>query len=148
MEHKSKPFEYINALDESNLERVVEFLTVEHPQTIALVCLYLDEEILTVIFNKMHGDLVACVILRMLRVSEVSKKVINTVDRHFKKKLKSYDDYQRFQSNTTIDKLEMSLMDMKDKALRNTLNIINQVDEEAFDRLTRKIFIDNPQRLV
>jgi hypothetical protein len=39
-------------------------------------------------------------------------------------------------------------MDMNDKALRNTLNNINSVDEESFDRLTKKIFIDNPQRLV
>jgi len=146
LEHK--PFSYINALEEPNLERVVEFLTVEHPQTIALVCLHLNEEVLTVIFNKMNSDLVSEVILRMLNVSDISKKVINVVDRSFKKKLKFYDKFQRFQTKITIDRLEMSLLAMKDKALRNTLNNINQVNEDAFEKLTKKIFEDNPQRLI
>ena len=146
MEHN--PFSYIDAYNAPTLQRVSEFILNEHPQTIALICLYLEENTIKEIFNNFPSELSSDVIMRMINTIDVPHKIINTVARVLKKKLKGFKDIKMFSVTDTIDKLEDALMEMDDNKLRATLENINQIDEKLFNLLAQKISIDNPERLI
>ena len=86
MEHN--PFSYIDAYNTPTLQHVSEFILNEHPQTIALICLHLEENTIKEIFNNFPSELSSDVIMRMINTIDVPHKIINTVARVLKKNSK------------------------------------------------------------
>ena len=150
LEHETEraPFDYINSMVGIDLENAVSFIQYEHPQTISLICMYLNTETLYKTFSHLDKDLVAEVVMRMLNTISVPKETIKIVDDILYKKMEAFDNLAQFDSSKSAERIQKALAILDDKSVKHVLNSINQVDEEKFNAIASDMFKNNPEKLI
>lgn len=143
-----KPFSYINNLKQSELEIFASFIVNEHPQTISLIVLHLDENTMSHIFKNLPDDLIVEVVLRMSRTDLVSTKILRTVDDVVFKKVKAFQKLHYFNKSEAINKAQKAISSLGREKSKEIRDCIGTIDLMLVNKINNEIAKNNPEDII
>ncbi|MCL2085255.1 MAG: flagellar motor switch protein FliG, partial [Oscillospiraceae bacterium] len=132
-----RPFDFARKADPNQL---TNFLQNEHPQTIALVCAYLDPPMASAIISKLPAEKQTEVVERIALMDRTSPEYVREIERVLDKKLSSMgmDDF------TTIGGIQaiVDILNATDRGTeRNVLETLETRNADLVDEIRRKMFV-------
>lgn len=134
---KTRPFDFIRRTDPAHL---LNFIQLEHPQTIALILAYLEPAKASVILGQLPQDKQSDVAKRIATMDRTSPEVLREVERVLEKKLSSLS-----QEDYTAAGGVGSIVDILNLVDRSTEKIIieslEEDDPELAEEIKKRMFV-------
>jgi len=143
-----KPFSYINNLKPSELKIFTSFIINEHPQTISLIALHLEDSTLSYIFKNLPDALILEVVMRMSKTDLVSSKILRTVDNAVFKKVKTFQKLHYFDKNEAISKAQKAISSLGREKSKEIREQIGFIDSTFVDKLNKEVAKNNPEDII
>jgi flagellar motor switch protein FliG len=132
-----RPFDFARKADPNQL---TNFLQNEHPQTIALVCAYLEPSMSSAIISKLPADKQIEVVERIALMDRTSPEYVREIERILDKKLSSMgmDDFTVIGGIQSI----VDILNASDRSTeRNVLESLETRNSDLVDEIRRKMFV-------
>ncbi|MCL1820894.1 MAG: flagellar motor switch protein FliG [Oscillospiraceae bacterium] len=132
-----RPFDFARKADPNQL---TNFLQNEHPQTIALVCAYLDPPMSSAIIAKLPADKQIEVVERIALMDRTSPEYVREIERVLDKKLSSLglDDFTVIGGIQSI----VDILNASDRSTeRHVLESLETRNSDLVDEIRRKMFV-------
>lgn len=132
-----RPFDFARKADPNQL---TNFLQNEHPQTIALVCAYLDPALSSAIISKLPADKQIEVVERIALMDRTSPEYVREIERVLDKKLSSMglDDFTAIGGIQSI----VDILNASDRSTeRHVLESLETRNSDLVDEIRRKMFV-------
>ncbi|MEW6661721.1 MAG: flagellar motor switch protein FliG [Bacillota bacterium] len=134
---KIRPFSLVRKTDPKHL---VNFISHEHPQTIALILSYLDPEQGSVVLSSLPNDLQADIARRIALMERTAPDVVRQVESVLEQKLSSLVD-QNFTSVGGVDTL-VDILNRVDRGTEKTiLETLEMEDRELAEEIRKRMFV-------
>lgn len=132
-----KPFDFVRKIDAG---QILNFIQGEHPQTIALIMSYLDQEQAASILSALPAERQADVARRIAIMDRTSPEVIREVENILEKKISSLGS-QDYTSTGGI-KAIVNILNKVDRATEKTiLETLEVQDPELSDEIKKLMFV-------
>ena len=132
-----RPFEFIRKIDAS---QILNFITEEHPQTIALILSYLSTGQASAIISQLPQDKQADVAKRIALMDRTSPDVIKEVERVLERKLSSLAN-QDYTLAGGVDAI-VEILNTVDRGTEKHIMETLEIDEpELADEIRKKMFV-------
>ena len=127
---------------------MVDFLSREHPQLIALIGQYISSKHMSIILKKINPDLRTEILVRIAKTDKVSAEIIKTIDKILIKQLKILDSMINFNLEDRFNKVSEILKLTETDEVKDTIKEIQKIDENLSQQIINEINKDNPQLLI
>jgi len=156
---ESKSFGYLNKVKP---EQLAGFITMEHPQTIALIVAHMDPSLAADTISYFENDLRAEVTLRMANLGDISPSVIKRISAILESKLEALTSYKvevggpravadvlnklsQKASKSTLEKIEKENIELANaiKELMFTFEDITKLDKNSIREILKDLDKNN-----
>ncbi len=132
-----KPFGFIN---KSDTRQIINFITDEHPQTIALILTYIDPEKAAAILNVLPPEIQSDIALRIATMERTSPEIIKEVEAVLEKRFSSILNNE-FTSVGGVKDL-VKILNMVDRGTeKGILTEMEQEDPELAEEIRKRLFL-------
>jgi len=134
---RRRPFDFLGRADSAH---VLNFLVIEHPQTIALVLSYLEPPAASSIFGALPKELQPKVARRIARMDRVLPEVIREVERVLERKLAamSAEEYTEAGGVASV----VDILNMSDRSTeKHVVESLEGSDSSLADEIKKRMFV-------
>lgn len=134
---KTRPFDFIRRTDP---EHLLNFIQLEHPQTIALILAYLEPQKASQILGHLPEDKQCDVARRIATMDRTSPEVIREVERVLEKKLSSLssEDYTAAGGVESI----VAILNIVDRTTeKNIMEALDEEDPDLAEEIKKRMFV-------
>jgi len=132
---KVRPFSIIRKVDPA---RLINFVKLEHPQTIALILTYLEPDKASVILESLPHNIQNEVARRIVTMDKISHEILHGIDAVLEKKFSKFSNEEYFASGgvENLVKIINHVGKVSRKQIVKALKDIASVSEDEFAQIT------------